>query len=195
MWRWHELYGCGRDAAVGGAAGRELRSREFLLAAGVAAGSGGDYSATTIGNSTLGMLTNDFTGACADHAREGGDAGTRGGREQRDDADRHAGVDGDAGYDQFLRGGGFDLEFRGSGATSPVQIDVPNQPGDGGNFGAIGERARSGERRTELNPLTRWQIGERRAAEWIRMCRRCRCSGLNLAGQGTIDLVGIGFTI
>ncbi len=33
---------CGSDAAVGGSAGFELRSREFLLAAGVAAGSGRD---------------------------------------------------------------------------------------------------------------------------------------------------------
>ena len=65
-WRWRASYhGCGGDGGAGGSAGCELRSREFLLAAGTAAGSGRDdvFSATTIGNSTLGMVADDFAGA------------------------------------------------------------------------------------------------------------------------------------
>ena len=142
-----DLYGFGRDGAACGSAGSELRSREFLLAAGTAAGSGRDsvHSATTIGNSTLGMLANDFAGAVVRITR-----GTGATQERAVVANTATTLTVTPAWTvtpdstSYFVVADSTWNFGGLGATSPVQIEVPNRGGrDGGDFGAIGECAGS----------------------------------------------------
>ena len=131
-------------------AGCKLRSREFLLAAGIAAGDGREYCFIDDDRQQhAGDAGERFRGrGGADHARDRRDARSGGGFEYGDNVDGVAGVDGDAGYDELFCGGrarpGISAD---PSATSPVEIDVPNQTGATVEIsGTVGERAGSGKR-------------------------------------------------
>ncbi len=84
--------------------------------------------------------------------------------------------------------------FGGLGATSPVTIEVPNQTGATVEISGRSANALNQESAVELNPLTRWQIGGASGGGVDADVPAAPVYALNLAGQGTVDLVGIGFT-
>ena len=82
--------------------------------------------------------------------------------------------------------------FGAVGASSPVQIQVPNWGGQTVEVSGRSANAHDQESRYELNPLTRWQIGSGGAGGDTGF-PLLPTFELNPAGQGTIDLSGIAF--
>jgi hypothetical protein len=155
----------------------------------------GIQSATTIGNSTLGMLTNNFANAVVRITR-----GT-GATQERAIVSNTATtltvtpawtVEPDS--TSFFVIANSTWNFGGLGAASPVQIEVPNQTGATVEISGRSANALNQESAEELNPLTRWQIEGVAGGGADSDVPPAPVFGLNLAGQGTIDLVGIGFT-
>ena len=75
-----------------------------------------------------------------------------------------------------------------------MQIEVPNQTGATVEVSGRSANVLDQESAEELNPLTRWQIGGAAGGGVDADVPPLPVFGLNLAGQGTIDLVGIAFT-
>jgi hypothetical protein len=153
------------------------------------------HSASTVGNSTLGMLPNDFTGGVARITRG------RGATQERpvigNTATTLTGappwtVEPD-GTSYFVVADST-WNFGGLGATSPVTIDVPNHAGQTVQISGRSANSLDQESAPELNPLTRWQIGGAAGGGVDSDVPPLPVFGLNLAGQGTIDLVGVSFT-
>ncbi len=82
--------------------------------------------------------------------------------------------------------------FAGLTATSPAQIEVPYQPGATVEISGRSANVLDEESAYELNPLTRWQIARRPGVDTGTPPQPV--FGLNLAGQGTIELLSVGFT-
>ncbi len=153
------------------------------------------HSATTIGNSTLGMLTNDFVGGLVRITRGKGAAQERAVLAN----DSHTltispawTVEPDA--TSFFVVADATWKFGGLGSTSPVEIEVPNRTGATVEISGRSANARDEESAPELNPLTRWQIGGASGGGVDEDVPPKPVFGLNLAGQGTIELVGVSFT-
>lgn len=154
----------------------------------------GLHSATTIGNSTLGMLANDFRGALVRVTR-----GTGAAQERAVIANSSTlltvtppwTTEPDA--TSFFIVANSTWTFGGLGAVSPVDIEVSNQTGATVEVSGRSANVRDDESAAELNPLTRWQIGGAGQGGVDGDVPPAPIFGLNLAGQGTIDLLGIGF--
>jgi hypothetical protein len=153
------------------------------------------FSSTTIGNSTLGMLTNDFVGAVVRITRGTGVTG------------EVAVVSNTAttltlapawtvtpDSTSYFVVASSTWNFGGSSATSPVEIEVPNQTGLTVEISGRSANALDQESAEELNPMTRWQIGGASGGGVDVDVPATPVFGLNLAGQGTIELVGISFS-
>ena len=82
----------------------------------------------------------------------------------------------------------------GLGSTSPVNIDVPNRPGASVEISGRSANAQNDESAEALNPLTSWQIVGEAGGGVDTGLPPAPVFGLNLAGQGTVDLAGIGFS-
>jgi hypothetical protein len=155
----------------------------------------GIVSGTTVGNSALGMLTNDFTGAVARITRGTGAAQERailGNTSTTLTVSPAWTVDPDT--TSFFVVANATWNFGGSSATSPVTIEVPNQTGATVEVSGRSANVLNQESAVELNPLTRWQIGGAAGGGVDSDVPAIPVFGLNLAGQGAVDLVGIGFT-
>jgi hypothetical protein len=153
------------------------------------------FSATTIGNTTLGMLPNDFQGALVRITRGTG-------------ATQEYAVTGNTATVltvspawmvtpdsiSYFVVADSTWNFGGEGATSPVQIEVPNESGATVEVSGRSANALNQESPAALNPLTRWQIGGSAGGGVDTDVPPPPVYGLNLVGQGTIDLVGISFT-
>lgn len=154
----------------------------------------GLHSATTIGNSTLGMLPNDFKGALVRLTR-----GTGATQERPIIANSATTltiappwtVEPDT--TSFFVVANSTWNFGGLGATSPVEIEVPNQTGATVEVSGRAANVLDEESAPELNPLTRWQIGGAGEGGGDGEVPPMPVFGLNLAGQGTVELLGIGF--
>jgi hypothetical protein len=151
------------------------------------------HSPATIGNSTLGMLANDFVGGVIRVTR-----GTGASQERAVISNTATTltvtppwiVEPDA--TSYFAIADATWRFGGLSATSPATLEVPNRPGttveiSGRSANVLGE-----ESAYELNPVTRWQIGGSGGVDAD--VPPPPVFGLNLAGQGTIELVGVGFT-
>jgi hypothetical protein len=152
-------------------------------------------SATTIGNSTLGMLTNDFAGSLVRITRG------KGATQERSIVSNTATtltvkpawtVTPDT--TSFFSVADSTWNFGGLGSTSPVNIDVPNRPGASVEISGRSANAHDEESSEALNPLTSWQIAGDAGGGVDSDVPPAPVYGLNLAGQGTVDLVGIGFS-
>ncbi len=153
------------------------------------------HSALTIGNSTLGMLLNDFAGTVVRITRGTGTT------QERSVVSNSATtltvapawtVPPDS--TSYFVVANSTWNFGGLGATSPVQVQVPNQAGTTVEISGRSANVLDQESAEELNPLTRWQIGGAGGGGVDTDVPPQPIFGLNLAGQGTIDLVGIAFT-
>ena len=82
--------------------------------------------------------------------------------------------------------------FAGLTATSPATITVPYQPGATMEISGRSANALNEESAYELNPLTRWQVASGGGTDTG--FAPAPTYGLALAGQGNIELVGVGFT-
>lgn len=153
------------------------------------------HTATTIGNSTLGMLADDFKG---DLARI---VSGRGAKQER------AIVTNDAttltvtppwtiapDSTSIFVVTETTWKFGGVNIVSPAQIIVPDRPGTTVEISGRSANALDHESAPELNPLTRWQIGGGDGGEADSNTPPIPIFGLNPAGQGNIELLGIGFT-
>ncbi len=154
----------------------------------------GIHSATTIGNSTLGMLPDDFAGTVVRITR-----GT-GATQERAVVSNNATtltvtpawtVQPDS--TSFFVVANSTWNFGGLGATSPVDIEVPNQTGATVEISGRSANVLNAESAAALNPLTRWQISGAGGSGVDGDMPPQPVFGLNLAGQGAIDLIGISF--
>ncbi len=135
----------------------ELQPEEVVTAA----------TSTTIGNSTLGMLTNDFAGGLVRITRGKGATQERSVvSNTSDDTNGDARVDRDAGYDELLHGGGLDLELRrlGINESGEYRCSEPARRigGDFGPFGECAKRRKLGGIESSDIVADRWGRGRRR---------------------------------
>jgi hypothetical protein len=84
-------------------------------------------------------------------------------------------------------------KFGGVTGSSPAEFEVSNMPGATVEVSGRSANANNQESAYELNPLTRWQIGGSGGGVDIDTPPQ-PVFGLNPAGQGTVELLGIGFT-
>jgi hypothetical protein len=155
----------------------------------------GIHSATTIGNTTLGMLANDFKGAVVRVTRGTGATQERaviGNNTTTLTVAPPWTVEPDT--TSFFVVANSTWNFGGLGATSPVDLNVPNQSGATVEISGRAANILNQESAPELNPLTRWQIGGAGGGGGDGDVPPQPIFGLNLAGQGTIELLGIAFT-
>ncbi|HEV8145925.1 MAG TPA: phage tail protein, partial [Bryobacteraceae bacterium] len=154
----------------------------------------GIASATTIGNTTLGMLPNDFRGGVARITRG------KGRTQERSIVSNTATTltvtppwtvtpDGTS-YFVIAEA---TWNFGGLGETSPVNLEVPNRTGATVEISGRSANIFDQESAAELNPLTRWQIGGAGGGGDADV-PPVPVFGLSLVGQGTVDLVGVAFT-
>jgi hypothetical protein len=153
------------------------------------------HTVTTIGNTTLGMLPDDFKGTLTRIVSG------KGARQER------AIVSNDAttltvappwtivpdSTSQFVVADST-WKFGGLSSISPAQIQVPDQPGATVEVSGRSANALDQESPVELNPFTRWQIGGGNGGGADSDTPPAPIFGLNAAGQGNIELLGIGFT-
>lgn len=155
----------------------------------------GIYSSTTIGNSGLGALDNDFTGALVRVTRGTGAAQERvvvSNTTTTLTVTPPWTVTPDATSFFVVAEGTWN--FAGAALSSPVQIDVPNQPGATVEISGRSANVFDQESAYELNPLTRWQIGGASGGGVDTDTPPSPTFGLSLPGQGAIELAGIGFS-
>ncbi|HTB11506.1 MAG TPA: hypothetical protein VK752_08045, partial [Bryobacteraceae bacterium] len=152
-------------------------------------------STTTIGNSTLGMLTNDFAGDLVRITRG------KGATQERSVVSNTATIltvtpawTVTPDTTSFFTVADSTWNFGGLGSTSPVNIDVPNRPGASVEVSGRSANAQDNESSEALNPLTSWQINGEGGGGVDSGLPPPPTFGLDLVGQGTVDLVGIGFS-
>jgi hypothetical protein len=85
-------------------------------------------------------------------------------------------------------------KFGGVAIGSPADIEVPNRPGTTVEISGRSANVQDHESAYELNPETRWQIGGGLDGGLDADTPPAPVFGLNLTGQGTVELLGIGFT-
>lgn len=155
----------------------------------------GIESATTIGNSTLGMLPDDFKGAKVRIRRGTG-------------ALQERAVTGNTGTTltvtpawtvtpdntSYFVVAESTWNFGAVGTVSPVHVQVPNRRGETVEISGRSANVLDQESLYELNPLTSWQIGGAGSGGTDNDVPPLPVFGLNPAGQGTIELLGIAFT-
>jgi len=153
------------------------------------------FSATTIGSSTLGMLANDFVGAVVRITR-----GT--GAEQEMAVVSNTATTLTVGSawmvtpdsTSFFVIADSTWNFGGSSATSPAQIGVPNQTGLTVQVSGRSANALNQESPLNLNPMTPWQIGGAAGGGVDANVPPAPVFGLQLGGQGTVELIAVSFT-
>jgi hypothetical protein len=152
------------------------------------------FTGTTIGNGTLGMAANEFTGKSVRITR-----GTGATQERAVTANDAVTLTVAPPWTvtpdttSYFVVADSAWNFGAVGATSPVQMQVPNWGGQTVEISGRSANVLNQESQYELNPLTRWQIGSGGAAgdtgfpplpDFV----------LAPGGQGTVDLTGITFS-
>jgi hypothetical protein len=153
------------------------------------------FSALTIGNSTLGMLPNDFTGATVrilngtGSTQEGSIAGNSATTititspwDVLPDASSTFAVS-DSSW-----------QFGATGVSSPITFDVPNRSGVTVQISGRSANALNEECTYQLCPLTRWQIQGDGGALLDTDVPPAPSFGVSAIGQGSIEVSGISFS-
>jgi len=152
-------------------------------------------SSTTIGNSTLGMLPDDFQSALVRITR-----GTGATQERAIVSNDATTLTVSAAWTVIPDSTSYFVvadstwNFGGFGALSPVDIQVPNRAGTTVEISGRSANVLNEESSPNLNPLTRWQIGGGEGIEADADVPPLPIFGLDPGGQGTIELLGIGFS-
>lgn len=152
------------------------------------------HSATTIGKSGLGMLPDNFRGALVRVTRGTGATQERvvtGNTTTTLTVTPPWRVEPDA-TSYFVVAEGT-WKFGGVSVSSPAEFEVSNMPGATVEVSGRSANAHDEESAYELNPLTRWQIGGSGGGVDLDT-PPAPVFGLNMAGQGTVELAGVGFT-
>ena len=84
-------------------------------------------------------------------------------------------------------------KFGGVSGSSPAEFEVSNMPGATVEVSGRSANSHDQESAYELNPLTRWQIGGSGGGVDLDTPPQ-PAFALNPAGQGTVELLSIGFT-
>jgi putative tail protein len=154
------------------------------------------HSANTIGSSPLNMLPGDFNGATVRVTK-----GT-GARQERVVSSNTATIlnlatNWDVEPDEtsvFLIADST-WQFGASGSASPVSFNVPNRDGATIQISGRAANVRNEETAFELSPLTSWRIsGDGGDGQGDADVPAAPAFGLFPTGQGTVELVSIGFT-
>jgi hypothetical protein len=153
------------------------------------------FSALTIGNSTLGMLPNEFTAATVRILN-----GT-GSTQERSIAGNTAtaltitipwGIIPDATSTFTVSDSSW--QFGATGVTSPVTFDVPNRSGVTVEISGRSANVLNEECTYQLCPLTRWQIQGDGGTLLDNDVPPSPAFGVSAVGQGTIEVSGISFS-
>ena len=154
------------------------------------------FTSTTIGNSTLSMIANAFTGAIARITR-----GKGAGQERLIQANSPTAVavtpswsvmpDSSSRY--VIAEAGWKLGA--ASPTSPVEFPIPNRGGATLQITGRSANANGQESSPELSPLTRWQIGggSGPGGALDAGLPPAPAFGLGNAGDGSLELAGVGF--
>lgn len=84
-------------------------------------------------------------------------------------------------------------QFGATGATSPVRFHIPNRPGATIHLCGKAVNAVGRDSGYDLSPQTRWQIGGSLGSGVDQDVPPLPNYGINLTGQGTVELVGVSF--
>ena len=150
-------------------------------------------SAASIGNGTLGMLTNDFQNALVRITR-----GTGAGQERAVVSNSSTTLTVTPAWTvtpdttSYFVVAQATWNFAGLTATSPATITVPYQPGATMEISGRSANALNEESTYALNPLTRWQIASGGGVDTG--FAPAPVFALALPGQGNIELTEVGFT-
>jgi hypothetical protein len=153
------------------------------------------FSSSTIGNTGLGLLANDFVGSTVRITRGKGAA-----QERRVISNTGTTITVAPAWNSVPDSTSYftvaDSTWNlGAVATvSPVTLTVPNRSGSTLQVSGRSANVRDQESPYELNPLSRWQIGGAGEGGTDSDFPPRPSFALNPAGQGTVELLGISFT-
>ena len=153
------------------------------------------FSATTVGNSTLNMLANEYTGATVRIAN-----GTGAGQERTIALNTATtittttnwGILPDATSTFAVADSSW--QFGATSNASPVSFSVPNREGVTIQISGRAANVLDQESPFELSPLTDWRISGSAGDNLDTDVPGVPTFGLSAAGQGTVEISGIGFT-
>ena len=153
------------------------------------------FSATTVGNSTLNMLVNEYTGATVRIA-----SGTGAGQERTIASNTATtittttnwGIVPDATSTFVVADSSW--QFGATSNASPVSFSVPNREGVTIQISGRAANVLDQESPFELSPLTDWRISGSAGDNLDTDVPGVPTFGLSAAGQGTVEISGIGFT-
>lgn len=152
------------------------------------------HSPLTIGNSTLEMLANEFTGYVVRITE-----GTGGGQERTIAGNTSSTITVSARWDvepdttSVFVVADSSWQFGAISTASPVVFDVPNRDGATVHISGRSANVQNQESAYELAPLTRWQIGGVSGGAADGDIPSAPFFGLAPTGQGTLELAGVSF--
>ena len=151
-------------------------------------------SATTVGNSTLGMLVNEFNGSTVRIS-----AGTGAGQERGILSNTATTLTIAKQWDIVPDATSLFLvadsawHFGSTGSNTPISFEVPNQQGTTVHISGRAANVKNEECAYELSPLTSWQIGGSVGSQLDSDIPPTPTFGLFPTGQGSVALQAIGF--
>jgi hypothetical protein len=153
------------------------------------------HSATTIGHSTLNMLSSEYNGATVRITK-----GTGAGQERTVATNSATTVTITSKWSvepdvtSFFLIADSSWQFGASGNASPVSFVVPNREGVTIHLSGRAANVRDDENAFDLSPLTSWRISGAAGDSLDTDIPGLPTFGLSPNGQGGIELLGIGFT-
>jgi hypothetical protein len=153
------------------------------------------FSANTVGNSTLNMLANEYTGATVRIA-----SGTGGGQERAIVSNSATTLTTATSWvivpdaTSIFVVADSTWQFGATSNTSPIAFSVPNREGVTVQVSGRAANVLDEESPFELSPLTDWRISGSAGNNLDRDVPSVPTFGLAAAGQGTVEVSGIGFT-
>jgi hypothetical protein len=152
------------------------------------------YSALTIGNSTLHMLANEYTGATVRITRGNGAGQERtvlGNTASTITITQSWNVPPDS--TSYFVVSDSAWQFGATGVSSPIAFEIPNRAGTTVQISGRSANALNAESAYELNPLTRWQIIGDGSNASDSDVPPTPIFGLSPVGQGTVEVQAISF--
>ncbi len=154
------------------------------------------HSPLTVGNSTLNMLVNEYSGATVRITK-----GVGGGQERLVMGNSATTISNATAWDvEPDNTSGFAVsesawQFGATGTTSPISFEVPNRAGTTLQISGRSANVRNDEAAYELSPLTRWRVkGDGGGTVVDAEFPSPPVFGLSPIGQGTVEIQSISFS-